>query len=135
MKLVRVIVVDDNLTLLRSVGCLVASMPGVEVVGETTSGRAALEMVARLRPDLVLLDLVMPGMDGRQLTRLLLVQPEAPVVIMMTLYDLPEYRDAARAAGAHGFLNKSDLGTHLQSMIRLLLHDRFDDESRRENPR
>ncbi len=135
MKLVRVIVVDDNLTLLRSVGCLVASMPGVEVVGETTSGRAALEMVARLRPDLVLLDLVMPGMDGRQLTRLLLVQPEPPVVIMMTLYDLPEYRDAARPAGAHGFLNKSDLGTHLQSMIRLLLHDRFDDESRRENPR
>jgi len=129
MNLVRVIVVDDNLTLLRSVGRLMASMPGVELVGEASSGRAALEMVARLRPDLVLMDLVMPGIDGRELTRLLLVQPEAPLVIMMTLHDLPEYRDVARAAGAHGFLNKSDLGMQLQPMIRRLLRDRFGDQS------
>jgi len=135
MNLVRVIVVDDNVTLLRSVGRLVALMPGVEVIGEATSGRAALELVGRLRPDLVLIDLVMPGIDGRELTRLLLFQPAAPLVIMMTLHDLPEYRDAARAAGAHGFVNKSDLGTHLQPMIRRLLRERFGDTSRRESPR
>jgi DNA-binding NarL/FixJ family response regulator len=129
MNRLRVIVVDDNLTLLRSVGDLLASMPGIEVVGEANSGRAALEMAARLRPELVLMDLAMPGIDGRELTRRLSVRPGAPKVIMMTLYDLTEYRDAAQAAGVHGFLDKSDLVTHLQPMIRRLLPDRFGDES------
>jgi DNA-binding NarL/FixJ family response regulator len=129
MDPLRAIVVDDNLTLLRSVGRLMASMPGVEVVGEATSGRAALAMVARLRPDLVLMDMTMPGIDGPELTRLLSVQPGAPTVIMMTLHDMTEYRDAARAAGAHGFLNKLDLVTHLNALIRSLLPNRFGDES------
>lgn len=120
----RVLVVDDNPTLLRSVGRLLASMSDVEVVGEAASGRAALDMAAQLRPDLVLMDLTMPEMDGLEAARRLSARPGAPTIIMMTVHDLQEYREAARAAGTYALLTKSDLVERLQPMIRRLQLDR-----------
>ena len=95
----RTIVVDDNPTLLKFAVRLLASIPDVVVVGEANSGQSALEVVDRMRPDLVLTDLAMPGMDGLELTRTLVARPDGPAVIIMTVHDLPQYRDAALAAG------------------------------------
>jgi DNA-binding NarL/FixJ family response regulator len=113
----RAVVVDDHPKLLTIAARLLASIPGVEVVGEATSGQAALEAVDRLRPDLVLMDLTMPGMDGLEATRRLVARPDAPEVIIMTVHDLPQYRDAALAAGARRFVAKAELAEQLRQAI------------------
>ncbi len=95
----RAIVVDDNPVFLRSASRLLASIQGVEVVGAVTSGKAALAEAALARPDLVLLDLAMPEMDGLEVTRQLSARPGAPQIIIMTVHDLPKYREVARASG------------------------------------
>jgi CheY-like chemotaxis protein len=119
----RVLVVDNNPTLLKIAARLLTSIPGIELVGEATSGRSALEAVDRLRPDLVLMDLAMPEMNGLEATRRLVARPDAPAVIIMTAYDLPQYRDAALAVGARHFIAKSDLGEQLLPAVLSLRHD------------
>lgn len=116
----RVVVVDDNPTLLKTAARLLASFPGVVVVAEAASGAGALEAVDRHGPDLVLMDLAMPGMDGLEAARRLAARPGPPAVIIMTVNDLPQYRDAALAAGARGFIAKSDLAEQLLPTIRTL---------------
>jgi DNA-binding NarL/FixJ family response regulator len=117
-------VADDNPVMLRSVVRLLATIPGIRVIGEVQSGRDLLIGVAELDPDLVLVDLTMPGIDGLEATRRLAAQPRTPVIIMITVHDLPEYRDAARSAGAHDFLAKSELSWRLEPAIRRLLPQR-----------
>ena len=119
----RAIVVDDNPTLLKFAVRLLASIPGVVVVGEANSGQSALEVVDRMRPDLVLTDLAMPGMDGLEVTRTLVARPDGPAVLIMTVHDLPQYRDAALAAGARQFFAKSDLSRQLRLAIESLSPD------------
>src|SRR5207244_5806865 len=94
-----------------------AGEPEVEVVGRASSGRGALEQVPLLKPDLVLMDLTMPGMNGLEATRRLKARPDGPRVILLTLHDNPEYRAAAAAVQADGFVSKSDLGLHLLPLI------------------
>jgi DNA-binding NarL/FixJ family response regulator len=118
-------VADDNPVMLRSVIRLLTTIPGVKVIGEANSGRDLLKGVAELHPDLVLVDLTMPGIDGLEATRQLSAQSRAPVIIMITVHDLPEYREAARSAGAHDFLVKSELSWRLEPAIRRLLPDCF----------
>lgn len=119
----RVIVVDDHPKLLKIAARLLASIPSVAVVGEATSGPDALEAVDRLRPNLVLTDLAMPGMDGLEVTRRLAGRPDAPAVVIMTVHDLPQYRDAALAAGACRFIAKADLAGQLRPLIQSLSTD------------
>ncbi|MDG3005721.1 response regulator [Paludisphaera mucosa] len=113
----RAVVVDDHPKLLEIVKRLLATIPGVEVVGEAVSGREAVEAVDRLRPDLVLMDMTMPDMDGLEATRRIVARPNAPAVVIMTVHDMPRYRDAALAAGARVFLSKSLLADQLRRVI------------------
>lgn len=78
----------------------------IEVVGEAEDGKAALAAVAKLRPDLVLMDIRMPGLDGLETTRRLMLQPNPPKVLVLTTYDADEYIYDAMKAGASGFLLK-----------------------------
>jgi DNA-binding NarL/FixJ family response regulator len=119
----RVVVVDDNAAMRKTAVDLLASIPGVELVGQASSGLEALEVMNRLRPDLVLMDLVMPELDGLEVTRRLVAQSSAPAVIIMTAHDLPQYRDAALAAGARRFVAKSDLFDQLGPAIHGLFLD------------
>jgi DNA-binding NarL/FixJ family response regulator len=113
----RAIVVDDHPELLKIASRLMASIPGVELVGEATLGQGALDAVCRLQPNLVLMDLAMPGMDGLEATRRLVARSDAPVVIIMTVHELPQYREAALAWGARRFTAKSNLTEQLSSAI------------------
>ncbi len=81
----RAVVVDDSPMMLKAAASLLGSLPGVEVVGEATSGQGALDAVARLRPDLVLLDLAMPEMNGLEVTRRLTARPDLPVIILLAV--------------------------------------------------
>ena len=109
---IRVVVADDQEIVRTGLTMILNSQPGIEVVGEAANGQRAVELARRLRPDVCLFDIRMPGVDGIAATRALagpdVADPLAVVVI--TTFDLDEYVYAALRAGARGFLLK-DAGT------------------------
>src|SRR5258707_7117449 len=100
----RVLLVDDSPEFLESAVNFLAADPAIEVVGRAFSGRGAMEQLPVLKPDLVLMDVSMPEMNGLEATRRIKAQDEELRVILLTLHDNPEYRAAARAAKADGFV-------------------------------
>ena len=113
---IRVVVADDQEIVRTGLVMILNAEPGIRVVGEAPDGRHAVELAQRLRPDVCLLDIRMPGMDGIEATRRLagpaVTDPLAVVVI--TTFDLDDHVYAALRAGARGFLLK-DAGTALLS--------------------
>lgn len=117
---VRVVLVDDQ-TLVRTGFRLVLDETGdIDVVGEAADGSQALEVVARTRPDVVLMDVRMPGLDGIEATRRLRSGPHPARVIILTTFDLDEYVLAGLRAGASGFLLKDALAADLVSAVRVV---------------
>ncbi len=102
---IRVLVVDDD-ALVRNGLTLILGGGEIEVVGQAADGREALEAVTELRPDVVLMDIRMPVMDGIEATATLLTQPDPPKVIVLTTFDTDDYVVRALGAGASGFLLK-----------------------------
>lgn len=121
---VRILLVDDSPRFLESAERFLSAELGLAVIGSVLSGAEALEQAARLRPDLVLMDVAMPGLDGLETTQHLKAQPGPPRVIILTLYDTPKYRDAAQHAGADGFVPKADFGEKLLPLIDALFPGR-----------
>jgi DNA-binding NarL/FixJ family response regulator len=115
--LVRTLLVDDSPEFLGAATRFLAADPQIEIVGRALSARQAIEEAARLQPDLVLMDVAMPEMNGLVATRHIKGQPNPPRVIALTLYDNDEYRAQAQAAGADGFVAKSEFGTQLLPLI------------------
>ncbi|MGW1197329.1 response regulator [Streptomyces sp. NPDC002536] len=105
---IRVLVVDDQVLIRAGVAALLRAAPGMEVVGEAADGEEAVALAAAHRPDVVLMDIRMPGMSGIAATeRILEDAPDpAPRVLVLTTFDLDEYVYAALRAGAAGFLLK-----------------------------
>lgn len=118
MELIRTLLVDDSPEFLDAAGRFLASHPNIELVGSALSGKEAFEQVALLNPDLVLMDLAMPGINGLETTRRIKAEPGAPRVIILTLHDNPEYRAASESVDADGFIAKSDFGAELLPLIR-----------------
>ena len=118
--MIRVLVVDDQALVRGGFRLILESQPGVEVVGEAADGREALAMARELRPDVVLMDVRMPGMDGLEATRRLLSDREAPRVLMLTTFDLDEYVYDALRAGASGFLLKDVRPEQLADAVRVV---------------
>ena len=121
MPSLRILLVDDSPTFLESATRFLAMDARLEIIGCVLSGGEALEQVPKLRPDLVLMDLAMPGMNGLEATRHIKAKPSAPYVVILTLNDSREYRDAALAVGADGFVTKSEIGTALLPLLHSLL--------------
>ena len=111
---IRIVVADDQDLVRTGLVMILGAQPDLEVVGEATDGLQALDQAARLRPDVLLVDIRMPGLDGIEVTRRLagpgIAHPMAVVVI--TTFDLDEYVLGALRAGARGFLLK-DAGPQL----------------------
>lgn len=116
-RVIRALLVDDSPVILHSITKLLIADSQIQVIGQADSGEAAIAQVQRLNPDLVVMDLAMPEMNGLEATRHLKRQPVAPKVILLTLYDNLEYSTAARLVGADGFITKSDAGTALLPLI------------------
>jgi DNA-binding NarL/FixJ family response regulator len=117
---IAVLLADDQRLVRSGFRMILGAEPDIEVVGEASDGREAVEQAARLRPDVVLMDVRMPGVDGLEATRRLLAGPEPrPRVVVLTTFDLDEYVYEALRAGASGFLLKDAPEEQLVGAIRL----------------
>jgi len=119
---VRTLMVDNHTSFLDELTHLLEEDHEMDVVGRAESGEDALEQTRTMKPDLVLMDLAMPGMGGLEATRRLKINAGtgAPRIIMLSLHEHAMYHMAALDAGADGFVPKSKLGTMLMPMIHSL---------------
>jgi DNA-binding NarL/FixJ family response regulator len=115
---VRTLLVDDNARFLAAARRLLATQADVEIVGHALSGRDALAAVDTLRPELVLMDLVMPEMNGLEATAAIKRGPNPPRVVIVTLEDSEEHRERARVVGADAVVGKATLTTTLSPLLR-----------------
>ncbi|GAB2830710.1 response regulator [Microbacterium insulae] len=116
--MIRVALVDDQALFRAGIRMLVDSQPDLEVVAEASDGREALDIVRATRPDVVLMDIRMPIMDGLAATAELLGDPDPPRIVMLTTFDLDEAAARAIRQGASGFLLKDAEPEFLLAAIR-----------------
>ena len=117
---VRVVVADDQ-ALVRTGFRMILTADGIDVVAEAATGAEAIDAVRRTRPDVVLMDIRMPVLDGLEATRrILAADADGPRILMLTTFDVDEYVYAALAAGASGFLLKDVAPEQLTAAVRLV---------------
>lgn len=106
--MIRILICDDQALVRGGLRMMLEAQPHLEVVGEAGDGHQAISRTAELEPDVVLMDIHMPGLDGIEATRQILAQPpDGPRVLVLTTFDEDEYVYAALRAGASGFMLKS----------------------------
>jgi DNA-binding NarL/FixJ family response regulator len=111
---IRLLVADDHALFREGLQALFSAVPGIEVVGEAATGDEALSMAEKLRPDIILMDITMPGMDGIQATRQVLRANPAIGVIIVTMLEEDASLFSAMKAGARGYVLK---GAHHQELL------------------
>jgi DNA-binding NarL/FixJ family response regulator len=117
-ELLRLVLVDDQDLVRDGFTMIVDSQPDMAVVGVASNGAEAVDVVRRTSPDVVLMDVRMPGVDGLTATRRLLSASDAPKVLMLTTFDLDEYVAEALRLGASGFLLKDSPRAELLAAVR-----------------
>jgi DNA-binding NarL/FixJ family response regulator len=124
MSALRILIADDHEVARRGIRALLESHPGWEVCGEAADGREAVSSAIRLKPDVVLLDIAMPGLNGLDATRQILSVAPQTRVLILTMHDTEQVVREVLAAGALGFLLKSDAGRDLVAAVEALQHRR-----------
>ncbi|WP_426736922.1 response regulator [Plantibacter sp. 2H11-2] len=115
---VRILLVDDQQLIRLGFGLVLGAEDDLDVVGEASNGAEAIDLAARLQPDVILMDVRMPGLDGIEATRRIVAANPDSRIIILTTFDLDEYAFGALRAGASGFLLKDALPNELTSAIR-----------------
>jgi DNA-binding NarL/FixJ family response regulator len=127
-RAIRAFLAEDSLIMMGLLARIVSKDKRVAIVGSATDGRKALCSASALKPDLVITDLRMPGLDGAEVTRLLKQRPNPPIVVIVTSDDTPEARTRSLAAGADAFVVKSaNLAAHLLSTIQEFFPNKTED--------
>jgi DNA-binding NarL/FixJ family response regulator len=117
---VRVVLADDQALVLGGFRMILDAEPDIEVVGEAADGGAAARLVERLQPDVALMDVRMPDVDGIEATRRIVASGSATRVVVVTTFDVDEYVFAALRAGASGFLLKDVRPSELIDAVRIV---------------
>ncbi len=118
MPTIKVLIVDDNAKFKKSVKNLLSNEQDIEVIGEAREGKEAILKAKELKPDIVLMDVRMPKMGGIEATRRISqIMPETKIIIL-TIYDIDEYRNAATNSGAVAFVLKKFMRDNLIQTIR-----------------
>ncbi|MFD8420469.1 response regulator [Streptomyces sp. NPDC059466] len=117
---IRVLIADDQVMVREGFSVLLGAMPDIEVVGEAVNGRDAVERVRELGPDVVLMDIRMPELNGIEATREIVAADSAAKVLVLTTFDLDEYVYQALRAGASGFLLKDASARQLADGVRVV---------------
>jgi DNA-binding NarL/FixJ family response regulator len=118
--MVSVLVADDQPLIRAGLGALIRAAPGLELAGEAENGNDAVARACELRPEVILMDIRMPELDGVGATRRILAQPTPPRILVLTTFDLDEYVYAALRAGASGFLLKDVSAEQLIEAIKMI---------------
>jgi DNA-binding NarL/FixJ family response regulator len=114
---IRVLLVDDNPEFLDAAVRFLSTDWRIDVVGKASSGPEAIRKVSKFRPDLVLVDSTLPGMDGLQTARQIKVLPGAPCVIVLTLFERRPHQISSDDAYVDAFITKSSIGVEIQRMV------------------
>ena len=117
----RLLIADDQELVRTGLRTILQGVEDFEVVGEAADGLSAISQTAQLKPDLVLMDIRMPHLDGVEATARIRASEPAPRVILLTTFDLDQYVYAGLRAGASGFLLKDTLAAELVAAIRAVL--------------
>ena len=116
----RVILVDDNVLFLETLAAQLAHNPAAQIVGLASSGSDGLRLAQELQPDLAIVDLAMPDMNGLELAHSLKQLARPPRVVMLSMYDEPEYREGALLMGVDAYIAKHDVHAELLPLLRRL---------------
>jgi DNA-binding NarL/FixJ family response regulator len=122
MDKIKVLLVDDHAIMREGIRALLVLQEDIEIVGEASEGKEAIEKTRLLNPDVVVMDISMQGMDGLEATRRITKQYPKTKVVILTQYDNKEYILSAVKAGSTGYVPKSALGSELASAIRAVYH-------------
>lgn len=117
---IRVVVADDQGMVRSGFSVLLNAQPDIEVIAEAVNGREAVAQAAALHPDVILMDVRMPVLDGLQATREITAMPDAPKILVLTTFDLDDYVYEALRSGASGFLLKDASAGQLAEAVRLV---------------
>jgi DNA-binding NarL/FixJ family response regulator len=117
---IRVVVADDQGMVRSGFSVLLNAQPDIEVIGEAVNGREAIAQAADLRPDVILMDVRMPVLDGLQATKQITAMPDPPKILVLTTFDLDDYVYEALRYGASGFLLKDASANELADAVRLV---------------
>jgi DNA-binding NarL/FixJ family response regulator len=117
---IRVVVADDQGMVRSGFSVLLNAQPDIEVIGEAVNGQEAIARAAELQPDVILMDVRMPVLDGLHATREITAMPDPPKILVLTTFDLDDYVYEALRAGASGFLLKDASATELANAVRLV---------------
>jgi len=115
---IRVLIVDDHAIMRDGIRALLSIHDDVEIVGEASEGREAVEKAREFAPDVIIMDVAMPGMDGMEATRRITKQKAHAKVLVLTQHDNKEYVLSAIKAGAAGYVSKRAMGSDLIAAIR-----------------
>jgi len=118
MDKIKILLVDDHAIMRDGIKALLSIHDDIEIVGEASEGKEAIEMAQELAPDVVVMDIGMPGMDGLEATRRLTKRNPRIKVLVLTQHDNKEYIFSTIKAGAAGYVPKKALGSELVSAIR-----------------
>jgi DNA-binding NarL/FixJ family response regulator len=117
---IRVLIADDQGMVRSGFTVLLNAQPDIDVIGEAVNGQEAIAQAADLRPDVILMDVRMPVLDGLQATRQISALPDPPKILVLTTFDLDDYVYEALRAGASGFLLKDASAHELAEAVRLV---------------
>lgn len=109
MDKIKVLVVDDHTLMRDGIRALLGTHDDVDIVGEASEGKEAFWKTQELAPDVIIMDIVMPGMDGLEATRMIVSQNSKAKILILTQYNTKEHMQAAIQAGASGYLPKGTL--------------------------
>ncbi|WP_433376036.1 response regulator [Streptosporangium sp. CA-115845] len=117
---IRLVIADDQAMIRTGLRFVAETAPDIEVVGEAADGLEALSVTRRLRPDVLLMDIAMPRLDGLGAARLLLADPHPPRIVILTTFDTDENLHASLRAGVNGFLLKTSPPEQLIEAVRVV---------------
>lgn len=122
MERIRVLIADDHTLVREGLRALLEAQAGFEVIAEASDGREAVDRAIQMRPDVVVMDLGMPNLDGLAATRQIVRNSQAIRVLVLTVHDTEDYFFRVLEAGAHGFLVKDAASTELVAAVRAIHH-------------